>query len=153
MVIHTIRVLPGDEIHAIVHVSGNNVKVWLRNGTAKSPAFVKLHVMSGPVPDTSAADWIAEAPSNCDPNNRCNPLRLTDFGSVTFTGASATSVGNAGRHRGAIDDPRLPCVRSDPPAQQLLPRQFAGRRHVRPAEPARDRRSLLERRVPPRRSD
>jgi hypothetical protein len=105
VVIHTIKVSPGDEIHAIVHVSGNNVKVWLRDVTANSPAFVKLHVMSAPVPDTSAADWIAEAPSNCDPDNRCSPLRLTDFGTVTFTSASATSVGNAGRHRGAIDDP------------------------------------------------
>ena len=103
--IHTIEVAPGDEIHAIVHVSGDQVKLWLRDVTAGGAAFVKGRVMSAPAPDTSAADWIAEAPSNCDPNNRCNPLRLTDFGTVTFTSATATSVGSAGRHRGAIDDP------------------------------------------------
>jgi hypothetical protein len=103
--IHTIKVSPGDEIHAIVHVSGNEVKVWLRDVTRGGAAFVKNRMMSAPGPDTSAADWIAEAPSNCDPNNRCNPLRLTNFGTVTFTSASATSIGSAGRHRGAIDDP------------------------------------------------
>lgn len=105
VMIHSIKVSPGDEIHAIVHVSANNVEVWLRDVTRGGPAFIKRRVMSSPAPDTSAADWIAEAPSNCDPNNRCNPLRLTNFGTVTFTGASATSVGSGGRHRGAIDDP------------------------------------------------
>jgi len=105
VMIHSFKVSPGDEIHAIVHVTGNRVEVWLRDVTSGAPAFVRWRTMSAPSPDTSAADWIAEAPSNCDPNNRCNPLRLTNFGTVTFTGASATSVGNAGRHRGAIDDP------------------------------------------------
>jgi hypothetical protein len=105
VVIHSITVRPGDEIHAIVHVSGDQVTVWLRDITRGGPPFVKRHAMLTPLPDTSAADWIAEAPSNCDPNNRCNPLRLTNFGTVSFTDASATSVGSGGRHRGAIDDP------------------------------------------------
>ena len=103
--IHTIKVSPGDEIHAIVHVSGENVKVWLRDVTSGGPAFVKTRVMRSPAPDTGAAEWIAEAPSNCDSNNRCRPLRLTNFGTMTFVNAAATSVGSAGRHRGAIDDP------------------------------------------------
>ena len=52
------------------------------------------HVMRSPTPDTSAAEWIAEAPSNCVGNNRCTPLRLTDFGQVTFSAASASSIGS-----------------------------------------------------------
>jgi uncharacterized protein (DUF2141 family) len=51
----------------------------------------------------SAAEWIAEAPSACN-NDRCTPLTLTNFGSLTFTSATATSVGLDGRHTGVIDD-------------------------------------------------
>jgi len=51
----------------------------------------------------SAAEWIAEAPSTCN-NNRCTPLTLTNFGSLTFTNATATSVGIDGRQTGVIDD-------------------------------------------------
>jgi hypothetical protein len=51
-------------------------------------------------PDTSSAEWIAEAPSVCQGSDassgNCTPLSLADFGSVTFTGASATASGSAG---------------------------------------------------------
>jgi hypothetical protein len=53
-------------------------------------------------PDTSSAEWIAEAPSTCaDGTTGCQPLPLADFGNVTFTNASAT----AGGHTGTISDP------------------------------------------------
>ena len=51
-------------------------------------------------PDTSSAEWIAEAPSQCDSTSSCTPLPLADFGTVQFTGASATANG----HTGSIDD-------------------------------------------------
>ena len=51
-------------------------------------------------PDTSSAEWIAEAPSASDGQGDLQPLPLADFGTVNFTGASAT----AGGHTGTISD-------------------------------------------------
>jgi hypothetical protein len=52
-------------------------------------------------PDTSSAEWIAEAPSACDGSGSCQPLPLSDFGTVQFTSATATATG----HTGTIADP------------------------------------------------
>ena len=68
-------------------------------------------------PDTSSAEWIAEAPSACDGSGSCQPLPLSDFGTVQFTGATAT----AGGHTGTISDSELECA--------------AGRRWVPPVPP------------------
>ncbi len=62
--------------------------------------------MRSPPPDTSAADWIAEAPADCQGVDRCKLLLLTNFGQVGFSSASATSIGPGGRHTGPIDDPQ-----------------------------------------------
>ncbi len=51
-------------------------------------------------PDTSSAEWIAEAPSQCDGSGNCTPLPLSDFGTVDFTNATATANG----HTGTISD-------------------------------------------------
>jgi hypothetical protein len=40
-----------------------------------------------PAPPASSAEWIAEAPSVC--KKKCVPVKLADFGSVTFSGATA----------------------------------------------------------------
>jgi hypothetical protein len=100
-----VKVIPGDAISAYVHVSSDNVTVGLTDLTSGAKPFVKPTVMRRPPPDTSAAEWIAEAPSNCNGNNHCKPLLLTDFGQIGFTSASASSIGSAGRHSGPIDDP------------------------------------------------
>jgi hypothetical protein len=52
-------------------------------------------------PDASSAEWIAEAPSACDGSGSCQPLPLSDFGTVQFTSATATADG----HTGTISDP------------------------------------------------
>ena len=52
-------------------------------------------------PDTSSAEWIAEAPSICSSENTCRLTALTDFDTVGFSQASATSDG----HTGTISDP------------------------------------------------
>jgi hypothetical protein len=102
--IHTVKIRPGDAITASVHVSSNTVKASLTDLTT-GKSFTKTFVMRRPQPDTSAADWITEAPSNCNGVNHCRPLLLTNFGQVPFTSASATSIGYGGRHTGSIDDP------------------------------------------------
>ena len=89
----------GDHISSKVTVSGTNVTVYLANQTTGA-TFTKTLQMSDP--DTSSAEWIAEAPSSCQQGlSSCTPLPLTDFGTVTFTNASATT---ADGHTGTISD-------------------------------------------------
>ena len=103
--ITAVKVIPGDSISAYVHVSSDTVTVGLTDVTSGAKPFKKLSVMRRPPPDTSAAEWIAEAPSNCNGDNHCRPLLLTDFGQIGFTSASVTAIGSGGRHTGPIDDP------------------------------------------------
>ena len=100
-----LRVRPGDVITASVHVSAYTVKVALADLTTGARRFTYAHVMRHPGPDTSAAEWIAEAPSDCGPHNRCTPLLLSNFQQVTFSSARATAIGTLGRHSGPITDP------------------------------------------------
>jgi hypothetical protein len=96
----SLQVNPGDKIDASVHVNGTSVTVWLTDETTGG-SFSKTLQMSSP--DTSSAEWIAEAPSAC-PNGAtgsCTPMPLTDFGTVNFSNTSATSDG----YTGTIGDP------------------------------------------------
>jgi hypothetical protein len=88
---------PGDHISAKVSVNGSNVSIWLSDQTTGQSTTKNLQMSN---PDTSSAEWIAEAPSQCDSSGNCQPLPLADFGTVQFSGASATANG----HTGAIDD-------------------------------------------------
>ena len=89
---------PGDTVSASVAVSGTNVTVSLSDQTSGGSTSKTLQMSD---PDTSSAEWIAEAPSTCsEGTSGCQPLPLADFGTVTFSGASAT----AGGHTGTISD-------------------------------------------------
>jgi hypothetical protein len=88
----------GDKISARVSVSGTSVTIALADDTTGQSVTKTLQMSS---PDTSSAEWIAEAPSECDSTlTQCQPLNLTDFGKVNFTDASATANG----HTGTISD-------------------------------------------------
>jgi hypothetical protein len=90
-------VKPGDRITTRVSVTGSTVTVTIRNTTTGNSVTEHLH---GSSIDTSSAEWVAEAPSACDAYAGCEPVPLADFGTVKFTGASAT----AGGHTGPISD-------------------------------------------------
>jgi hypothetical protein len=92
-----LAIKPGDHISAKVSVSGSNVTVSLWDETTGQSTTKTLQMSN---PDTSSAEWIAEAPSQCDQTGDCQPLPLADFGTVTFTNASATANG----HSGTISD-------------------------------------------------
>jgi hypothetical protein len=98
----SLAIHPGDHISAKVSVSGSNVTVWLADETTGQSTTKNLQMSS---PDTSSAEWIAEAPSQCSGGDattgECQPLPLADFGTVQFSGASATANG----HSGTISDP------------------------------------------------
>jgi hypothetical protein len=89
----------GDKISTKVSVNGQQVNIWLSDDTTGQSATKTLEVSSA---DTSSAEWIAEAPSTCQQGvSNCTPLPLTDFGTVQFSGASATTTDG---HTGTISD-------------------------------------------------
>ena len=97
---HTLklRVDPADRLTATVAVTGKKVTLVIRNLT-RATKFSKVLKMSAPAPDRSSAEWIAEAPSSCS-RGICTTLPLTNFGTVSFTNASAIANG----HKGVISD-------------------------------------------------
>jgi hypothetical protein len=93
-----LAVKPGDTISAAVTLSGKRVSLRLRNLTRHTVVNKKLKLTA---PDTTSAEWIAEAPSTCDRSGHCSTLPLANFGSVNFLQAAATGSG----HSGLITDP------------------------------------------------
>jgi hypothetical protein len=89
---------PGDHISARVTVDGTNVTVSLSDDTTGQSVAKTLQMSN---PDTSSAEWIAEAPATASQYGADEVLPLADFGTVTFTDASATAAG----HTGTIADP------------------------------------------------
>jgi hypothetical protein len=101
-----LKVAAGDRIAATVKVAGTSVTVRLRNLTT-GKSFAKTLRMASP--DVSSAEWIAEAPSALTPGGT-RILPLTDFGTVRFSSASATSTSG---HTGAISDSAWSATRVD----------------------------------------
>jgi Peptidase A4 family len=91
----TMTVQPGDKLTARVGVSGDKVSISISDLT-RHAAFSKQLTMSDPT--VSSAEWIAEAPSRCETasSQDCHILSLADFGTVAFTGASASAAGKTG---------------------------------------------------------
>jgi hypothetical protein len=95
-----LAVSAGDHISSKVTVDGTSVSIWLSDETS-GQTFAETLSMSDP--DVSSAEWIAEAPSQCDGSvTSCTPLPLTDFGTAQFTSSSATDTDG---HTGPISDP------------------------------------------------
>jgi Peptidase A4 family len=88
-------VRPGDHMTATTTVSGHHVTETIVNQTT-GQTFSKTLTMSNP--DVSTAEWVAEAPSQCQSGaTNCTALPLSNFGKVSFTSASATdSSGHTG---------------------------------------------------------
>lgn len=86
-----LRLSPGDRVSAVVVVHGTTVILRLRNLT-RNTVFTR-HLTAGAT-DLTSAEWIAEAPSTCD-GPSCNVLPLTNFGTVSFTGAATVGDGHA----------------------------------------------------------
>jgi peptidase A4-like protein len=114
---------PGDHITSKVTVDGSSVTIQLSNSTTGG-SFEKTFQASNP--DVSSAEWIAEAPSTCSQGlSSCTPLSLADFGTVQFSGASATTTDG---HTGTISDSdwQTAAVQLSPSAsQQGFGAQFA----------------------------
>lgn len=95
----TLNVRPGDVIQASVNVSGRSVTLVL-NDLTRNQVFRKTVRTS--ILDLTSAEWIVEAPSECIGANSCQTLPLANFGSATFSSASALSTGG---RAGGISSP------------------------------------------------
>jgi hypothetical protein len=102
----SIRILPGDTVTASVNARPTGVLVQIKDRT-RHTTFTKLLPMSQP--DLSSAEWIAEAPSECDAFDRCAALPLASFGKVSFTHIAAIANG----HPGTVTDPAWASVAID----------------------------------------
>ena len=92
-------VKPGDHIYTRVVVNGSRVTISLSNQTTGQSTTKNLSITD---PDTSSAEWIAEAPSQCQQGvSNCQELPLADFGTVNFNNAYATDTGG---HTGSVSD-------------------------------------------------
>ena len=94
-----LKVSAGDHMSSSVTVNGTNVTITVSDGTTGQSTTKNL-TMTDTQPDVSTAEWIAEAPSQCDGSGGCQPLTLADFGKVGFTNATATASG----HTGTVSD-------------------------------------------------
>jgi Peptidase A4 family len=83
----------GDTISAEVSIDGAVVTLTLTDVTT-GQTFTTQETPS--ILDTSSAEWIAEAPSECYSANHCALLPLANFGSVEFSGSSTTANGHVG---------------------------------------------------------
>lgn len=95
-VVVRLDVSAGDQIWATVKVSHDHVVFELADSTTEKTYRRTLRMTS---PDTSSAEWIAEAPADSKKNHQILPL--TNFGTVAFSDASATSMLG---HTGTISD-------------------------------------------------
>ncbi len=88
-----LKVDPGDLMTTSVNVlAGDTVELQIKDRTRHTTFTTKLPFSN---PDLSSAEWIAEAPSGCD-QYRCQPIPLSDFGSVDFTRIAALGNGVGG---------------------------------------------------------
>jgi Peptidase A4 family len=82
-----LKVHAGDRMAASVTVRDHEVTLHLRD-LSTGDSFAKVVRMASP--DTSSAEWIAEAPSVCANGDQlCDTLPLADFSTVSFDGATA----------------------------------------------------------------
>lgn len=90
----------GDRVRAAVSVADGEVTVTLADLTRHTSFTKHLHP---PTVDTTSAEWIVEAPSQCSDSSAssCRILPLANFGAAGFSAAAVTT--STGR-RGTIED-------------------------------------------------
>jgi len=90
-----LTISPGDSLTGEVTVAGTQVTLSLTD-TTTGGTYSKTVTLAKP--DLSSAEWIAEAPSYCAGagTNSCRLQQLSNFGSLSFSGATATANGVTG---------------------------------------------------------
>ena len=94
-VILALKVNAGDLITASVRMNGARTRVALRIADATTGGSYST-VLAVTSPDLTSAEWITEAPLDCNGYGSCQSVALANFGSVAFTRIAAVSGGHAG---------------------------------------------------------
>jgi hypothetical protein len=89
-----LAVHPGDSISAEVSVSGNTYTLFIKNNSTGQSFSTQQNTTAS----DANAEWVAEAPSIC--LAACKVAKLTNFGTVNFSGSFTTGNG----HTGSISD-------------------------------------------------
>ena len=92
-------VRPGDVIDAAVTLNQTHVTIYLRDRTRGT---VFRHTIAMARPDSSSAEWIVEAPADCNGAGQCVQLPISNFGTIAFSHASTTTAHGT---RGGIASP------------------------------------------------
>jgi hypothetical protein len=97
-----LTVHPGDTVSARVTVHGKRVRLRLSNTTRGTSSSKTVNASAV---DLTSAEWIVEAPSICVGTSaaaaRCMQTELSNFGTTSFSSASATSTTG---HTGTVAD-------------------------------------------------
>jgi hypothetical protein len=93
----SLTIKAGDTVAARTAVNGDQVSFHIIDKTT-GKSWSKTLTMTAAKPDTSTAEWVAEAPSECasGATSECEPLPLADFGTAKFAQAYATAGGKVG---------------------------------------------------------
>jgi Peptidase A4 family len=96
-----LNVRPGDTMTASVSVTTTNqVTMTLKDVTRKQQAVVRKRV---PLVDLSSAEWMAEAPTDCE--STCSIVPIANFGKVSMSNLEATADGPTGQVSGTLTNP------------------------------------------------
>ena len=91
--VKALQIFPGDVISSAVVIDGTSVVVQVTDRTRKT-RFTRHLTMSSP--DQTSAEWIVEAPTQCNGGTSCRQLALTNFGSIAFGHTYAIGNGISG---------------------------------------------------------
>jgi hypothetical protein len=86
----SLKINAGDVIASVVQVKGSRVLVQVIDRTRRARFTRRLRLAA---PDLTSAEWIVEAPSQCNVSGFCSQIALTNFGSIDFTQSFATGNG------------------------------------------------------------
>jgi hypothetical protein len=78
----------GDLMSASVSVTGSSWTLTISDASGLQPWSETIPI-TWAGPRQLSAEWIVERPDVCDNHDNCPPSSLTDFGTVSFTGAMA----------------------------------------------------------------
>jgi len=105
----TYPVHPGDAMSAKVSVSGTTWTFSIWDTSRWAAAFTTSIAFSGAA--QSSAEWVAERPELC--SNTCSTASLADFGSVTFSNATATTTGGSSEPISSYSDTAIEMVNNN----------------------------------------
>jgi hypothetical protein len=101
----------GDSISASVSVNVSDQWTLTIHDTTQAWVYT-APLIDWTAPQQSSAEWIVERPELCDNSGNCSLTPLSDFGTVTFSNATATKDG-VPQSIGALGGTPVQMIRSD----------------------------------------